>query len=243
MDSRSGLSTIHGLPLENRVLLFARLKASSETPGHSAGSGEKARWKFSSTGERTPGCPLSPSYFQKFMRMPAPDWAQKMLCIIVPNRRTVSPEFFSWVRTWQLLFRSRLVWLMQQRNARVRKRSVWYKIPIWFQNTVCPKTKDAFSKNTSLSLQQVFTLASVTSCVNIREFLKDTTTADNHGNVAWKKEFTFFQFLSNSLTLSNASELFWSWISINHIQVHEENEFCHCLFTSFTKREIRHFHG
>ena len=35
--------------------------------------------------------------------------------------------------------------------------------------------------------------------------------------------------------MSNASELFWSWISINQIQVHEENEFCHRLFTSFTK--------
>ena len=41
-----------------------------------------------------------------------------------------------------------------------------------------------------------------------------------------------------SLTLPHASELFWSWISISHIQVHEENEFCHCLLTSFTKREI-----
>ena len=29
---------------------------------------------------------------QKFKRMPAPDWAQEMLCIIVPNRRTVSSE-------------------------------------------------------------------------------------------------------------------------------------------------------
>ena len=28
----------------------------------------------------------------------------------------------------------------------VRKLSVWYKIPIWFQNTVCVKTKDAFPK-------------------------------------------------------------------------------------------------
>ena len=28
-----------------------------------------------------------------------------MLCIIVPNRRTVSPEFFSWVRTRRLLSR------------------------------------------------------------------------------------------------------------------------------------------
>ena len=48
---------------------------------------------------------LSPKYFQKFKRMPAPDWAQKMLCIIVPNRRTVSPELFLWVRTRRLLSR------------------------------------------------------------------------------------------------------------------------------------------
>ena len=32
------------------------------------------------------------------------DWApQKMLCIIVPNRRTASPEFFSWIRTRVLI--------------------------------------------------------------------------------------------------------------------------------------------
>ena len=51
------------------------------------------------------------------------------------------------------------------------------------------------SKNTSLSLQQVFTLESVTSCVNIREFLKDATTAASRENVAWKSEFLFFQSL------------------------------------------------
>ena len=28
-----------------------------------------------------------------------------------------------------------------------------------------------------------------------------------------------------------------------HIQVHEENEFCHCLFTSFTKHEFGIFTG
>ena len=49
--------------------------------------------------------PWVPDHFQKFKRMPAPDWAQKMLCIIVPNRRTVSPEFFSWPRTRRLLSR------------------------------------------------------------------------------------------------------------------------------------------
>ena len=79
------------------ILLFkvVDISSSSETQGQSVGSGEKAGRKFSSTGERAPGYRLSPNYFQKFQRMPAPDWAQKMLCIIVPNRRTVSPEFFS----------------------------------------------------------------------------------------------------------------------------------------------------
>ena len=52
-------------------------------------SREKAGRKFSNTGEQAPGYRLSPNYFQKFKRMPAPDWAQKMLCIIVPNERLV----------------------------------------------------------------------------------------------------------------------------------------------------------
>ena len=56
-------------------------------------------------GGRTPGYRLSPDLFQTVKRMLVPDWAQKMLCIIVPNRRAVSPEFFSWVRTRRLLSR------------------------------------------------------------------------------------------------------------------------------------------
>ena len=36
--------------------------------------------------------------------------------------------------------------------------------------------------------------------------------------------FSLYRDYSNLLTLSNASELFWSWISINHIQVHKEKE-------------------
>jgi len=68
---------------------------SSETQGQSVGSGEKAGRKFSSMGKRAPGYRLSPNYFQKFKQVPAPGWAQKMLCIIVANQRTVPPEFFS----------------------------------------------------------------------------------------------------------------------------------------------------
>ena len=164
---------------------------------------------------------------------------------------------------------------MHQRNASSQETdwSVWYKIPVWFQNIVCLKTKDTFPKIeawayiTDLSdfkilsarklktlkfqkyklelTLQVFTLASVKFCINIREFLKDTTMAESHENVVWKSEFTFFQWLYshfNSLTLSSASELFWSWISINHIQVHE-NDFCHCLFTDTQNVKLGIFAG
>ena len=75
---------------------------SLETQGQLSGSGEKAGRKFSSKGGRAPGYRLLPNHFQKFKPILAPDWAQKMLCIIVPNRRTVSPEFLSWVRTRRL---------------------------------------------------------------------------------------------------------------------------------------------
>ena len=76
-------------------------------PGAVSRAGRKALRKFSSTGGRAPGYWLSQDHFQTVRRMLAPDWAQKMLCIIVPNRRTVSPEHlpFSWVRTRRLLSR------------------------------------------------------------------------------------------------------------------------------------------
>ena len=69
--------------------------ASSETQGRSVGPREKARRKFSSTGGKAPGYRLSPDHFHTVKRILAPDWAQKVLCIIVPNRRTISPESFS----------------------------------------------------------------------------------------------------------------------------------------------------
>ena len=76
---------------------------SSETQGQSVGPGEKARRKISSTGGKAPGYRLSPDHFQTVKRILAPDWAQEMRCIIVPNRRTASPEFFSWIHTRRLL--------------------------------------------------------------------------------------------------------------------------------------------
>ena len=78
---------------------------SSETQGQSVGPGEKARGKFSSTGGRAPRYRLSQDHFQTVKWMLVPDWAQNLLCIIVPNRRTVSPEFNSSVRTRRPLSR------------------------------------------------------------------------------------------------------------------------------------------
>ena len=58
-------------------------------------SGWEVRQKFSSTGGRAPWYRFSPDHFQTVKQMLAPGWAPKMLCIIVPNWRTASPDFFS----------------------------------------------------------------------------------------------------------------------------------------------------
>ena len=108
------------------------LNTSSETQVRSVGPGEKARQKFSSTGGKAPGYRLSPDHFQTDKRMLAPDWAQKMLCIIVPNRRTASPEFFSRVRKRRLLIRSRL---LHQRNTYTQSGIFQFNINATFQNT------------------------------------------------------------------------------------------------------------
>ena len=148
----------------------------SRTQGQSVGSGEKAGWKFSSTGERAPsidshraisknssGCRLLIGHKKCFV----------LLCPI--GEQFLLSSFREFVHDGYCLHHG-LSGSCTEMHA-VRKLSVSNKIPIWFQNTVYPKTKDArFSKNTSLSLQQVSKLASITSCINIKEFLKDTTT-------------------------------------------------------------------
>ena len=119
-------------------------ESSLETQEQSVGSGEKAGQKFSSTGERAPGYRLLPDHFQNFRRMPAPDWAQKMLCIIVPNRRThLQSSFHVFVHEGYCLDHGLCGSCTKEMHA-VRKLLVWYKIPIWFQITVCLKTKDVF---------------------------------------------------------------------------------------------------
>ena len=51
--------------------------------GSQSGREKRRNESFQVREERAPGYRLSPNYFQKFKRMRAPAWAQKMLCIIV----------------------------------------------------------------------------------------------------------------------------------------------------------------
>ena len=57
--------------------------------GSQSGAGEMARRKFSRTGGRTPGYQVSPDHFQTALRIPAPDWTEKIPCIILPNQEPV----------------------------------------------------------------------------------------------------------------------------------------------------------
>ena len=65
-------------------------------PGGSQSGREKGREESFQVRAKEPlGTDCHRTTVQKFNRMPTPDWAQIMLCIIVPNRRTVSPVFLS----------------------------------------------------------------------------------------------------------------------------------------------------
>ena len=57
-------------------------------PGAVSRVGRKGAMKVFKDGRKSPWVPTLTRPFQTAKRMLAPDWAQKMLRIIVPNRRT-----------------------------------------------------------------------------------------------------------------------------------------------------------
>ena len=101
--------------------------SSSETQRWSVGPKEKARRNFSSTGGKALRYRLSPDHFQTVKRRLAPDWAQKMLCIIVPNLLTASPlsSFREFVHDGYCLDHGLSGSCTKEMHA-VRKLSVWY---------------------------------------------------------------------------------------------------------------------
>ena len=91
-------------------------------------AGEMARRKFSRTGGRTPGYQVSPDHFQTASRIPDPDWAEKIPCIILPNRRAATLESLSCVLTRRLL--SCHTCLVRSPRLCVRgKLSFWLSLP------------------------------------------------------------------------------------------------------------------
>ena len=132
--------------------------------------------------------------------MSVPDWAQKMPCIIVLNRRTVPPRSFREFICDDYCRDHGLSGSCTKEMHVVRKLSVWYKIPIWFQNTVCRKLKTLFKK------YKLELTTGIHTCIgHVLRNYKDTATADGHENVSWKSEFTFFQSLTRLLCQMQAN--------------------------------------
>ena len=162
--------------------------ASSATQGQSVKLGGKAPQKFSSIGGRAPGYRLSSDHFQTVKWMLAPDWAQKMLCIIVPNRRTASPEFFSWVRTRRLLsrhscpVRSRSSPNQKRRNYRwVEKRFGCYQqeqFNLHWENSVSDGSQCIV--NNRICWNFAITEAIMASTNSLKWFLKKTPGTEKH---------------------------------------------------------------
>ena len=87
------LATLLANSMQNVTDPAFTIKSSSENQGQSVRSGEKAGRRFSSKGGRAPGYRLSPNYFQKFKRLPVPDWALENPLYYCDQ----SANSFSWV--------------------------------------------------------------------------------------------------------------------------------------------------
>ena len=92
--------------------------------------GRRGGTKVFITGERAPGYRLSPDRFQKFKRMPAPDWAQKSFVLLCPiGEHTSMSSFRVFVHDGYCLDHGFSSLCTKEMHA-VRKPSVSYKIPI-----------------------------------------------------------------------------------------------------------------
>ena len=104
-------------------------------PGAVSRAGRKGATKVFKRRWQSPWVPtLTGPLFQMVKRMLAPDWAQKLLCIIFGAQSANSISWvlsISWVRTRRLFTRLRLVWKCMQSG----------NLNSLFQNTVYPKTK------------------------------------------------------------------------------------------------------
>ena len=124
-----------------------RIHPGSETQGRSVGSGKKARRKlFFFFSEN----PLGTDSHRTISNRSSEYWLlighKKCFVLLCPiGEQLPLSSFREFVHDGYCFDHSLSSSCTKEMNS-VRKLSVWYKIPIWFQNTVCPKTKDAFPK-------------------------------------------------------------------------------------------------
>ena len=99
--------------LRRRIVRMLLVMCILGDPGAVSRAGRKGATKVFKCGRKNTWVPTLTGPFPNG-QVNAGYWlgTKKMLCIIVPNRRTVSPEFFSWVRTRRLL-----LLLSRQSNA------------------------------------------------------------------------------------------------------------------------------
>ena len=166
-------------------------------PGAVSRVGRKGGTKVFKYGRKSPRVPTLTGPFPKIQADAGFLLGTKNALFYCAQSANISPEFFSCVRTRRLLSRSRLVWLMLQRNA--RSQETWgnfqfdIKSPSDFKILSARKPKTLFQK------YKLELTTGIHACIGYvlrkyiyREFLKDTTTADSRQNGSWKREFIFF---------------------------------------------------
>ena len=152
-----------------------------ETQRQSAGLGEKARRKFSRMGGRAPGTDSHRA---------GSDWAQKMLCIIVPDRRTASPGFF-FVSSYETRYRldhSLSVSCTKEMHTKTKTKDAFPVTCVawWFCREQSPR---GFAALARLSYFALRTKTAMLLRLLFQKYKLELTTgihAHSHENVAWK---------------------------------------------------------
>ena len=133
--------------LENNFLVENVIQSILGNPGAVSRVGRKGGTKVFKYGQKCPWVPTLTELFPKIQADPS-SWlgTKKCFVLLCPiGELFLLSSFRAFVHDGYCLDRGLSGSCTTEMHA-VRKLSVWYKIPNWFQNTVCPKTKDAFPK-------------------------------------------------------------------------------------------------
>ena len=210
-----------------------------ETQRQSAGLGEKARRKFSRMGGRAPGYRLSPGWL----------WlsTKNALYYCARSANSISWVFFrEFVHDGCRLDHSLSVSCTKEMHTKTKSKDAFPVTCVaWrFCREQSPRGSAALAR---LSYFARRTKTAMLLRLLFQKYKLELTTGIHaHSHEKWIHIFWVYRDYSNSLSLSNASELCRSWTSINHIQIDKEKEnfVVACLRPSqagIVKREIRHF--